>query len=140
MIYNLVYLKRPYKICKSSNLGPRPPYFSRNIPSHTLVLLEPIFPLNLLQIRPPLRIFIKYFPNNFLQSLRKMSRKVAITADNLFVCDIFVFCFKGSLSSCQFVQQDTQGPNINSFIILTPFNNLWRDVVNSSAESLPLAE
>ena len=122
--------------CRSCYCRPSCPNIPWYVSSHTLVLLKPFFTLNLLQVWPFIRIFVQNFPHNFLESLWKRTWKLTLTINYLLVCYIFIFGLKRSPSSCKFIHQDTQSPNINSLIILTTLNDFRWHIISSPTKSL----
>lgn len=68
-----------------------------------------------------------------------MLGELAVAVDYFIVCDVFVFGLKWGVSCCQFEEQYSQCPNIDSFVVLAALNNFWGDVVYGAAEGLSFA-
>jgi hypothetical protein len=69
-----------------------------------------------------------------------MNWKVTFAVDYLLICDVFILGLERRLASHQLVEQNSEGPNIDPLVIVTPLNDFRRDIVHSTTESLSFAE
>lgn len=63
----------------------------------------------------------------------------ALAVDDLIVGDVLVLSLERGGARSQLVHQDSQSPNVHTFVVFIPLYDFGRDIVDSSAESLPLA-